>query len=212
MSIITVATSKGGGGKTTVAQVLLGSLARAGHKVAAFDADYNHTLANWVEVFAPDPIECRAELDETKLVSLAGELEEGHDLVVIDTAGAAAQLTVFAIGCSDLVIIPIQASSSDVVEAIKTINLVKSASEMVRRAITARVLFTDYQPHTNICAHTEREVGKYGLPMLRSRLNRLVAFKEMTFTGEVPAGGTAGAQVRALLDELKELDVLPFLR
>ena len=89
MSIITIATSKGGAGKTTLAQVILGTLAGRGHQVAAIDADYNHTLADWVRTFASYPIDMHHELDETKIVPLAGELEEKNDLVVIDTAGAA---------------------------------------------------------------------------------------------------------------------------
>ena len=205
-----MATSKGGAGKTTVAQALLGTLARHGHRVAAIDADFNHTLSSWVSTFAAYPIDARAELDETRIVPLAAELEEKHDLVVIDTAGAATQATVFAIGTADLV--PIQLSSSDIVEAIKTVKLVKSASGMTRRNISARVIFTDYQPNTNIATHTEAEVRRYELPALDTKLNRLVAFKEMTFTGEVPHGGAAGVQVNMLLKEIKALGALPFLK
>jgi hypothetical protein len=55
-------------------------------------------------------------------------------------------------------------------------------------------------------------VRRYELPALDTKLNRLVAFKEMTFTGEVPHGGTAGVQVNMLLKELKALGALPFLK
>ena len=60
------------------------------------------------------------------------------------------------------------------------------------------VVFTDYQPNTKIAAHTEGEVARYGLPTLTTKVTRLVAFKEMTFTGEMPAGGAAGG----IVDEL----------
>ena len=172
MSIITVATSKGGAGKTTVAQVLLGALVEQGYRVAAIDADFSRTLANWCETFSRYPVTCRAELNETKIVPTAGELEEGHDVVVIDTAGSATQATVFAIGCADVVLVPVQASSADVIEAIKTMRLIESAAKMVRREIPARVVFTDYQPYTNVSAHTEGEVEKYGLTMLRAKGRR----------------------------------------
>lgn len=210
MTIITMATSKGGAGKTTIAELLIGSLADRGHRVAAIDADLNRTLTNWVEVFSNRPVTMKAETDETEIVPLATALEEGHDLVVIDTSGAAARATVFAIGCSDLVLVPVQLSSSDVVEAIKTVKLVKSASEMTKRDIPARVVFTDYQPNTKIATHTEGEVAKYGMPALATKVTRLVAFKEMTFTGEMPAGGAAGAIVDELLRELKAIGALPF--
>jgi chromosome partitioning protein len=212
MTIITMATSKGGAGKTTIAELLLGSLADRGHRVAAIDADLNRTLANWVEVFSNRAITVKAETDETEIVPLATTLEGQHDLVVIDTAGAASRATVFAIGCSDLVLVPVQLSSSDVVEAIKTVKLVKSASEMTKREIPVHVVFTDYQPSTKIAAHTEGEVAKYGMPALATKVTRLVAFKEMTFTGEMPAGGAAGAVVDELLRELNAIGALPFYK
>ena len=179
--------------------------------MAAIDADYNHSLTDWVKSFSSYPVEVRTEADETKILPLVGELQESHDLIVIDTAGAAMQATVFAIGCADLVLIPVQLSSSDVVEAIKTAKLVKSASDMTRRTIPMRVVLTDFQPLTHIASHTESELKKCGLEVLHNRLHRLVAFKEMTFTGEVPRTGQGGAQVAALIDELASLGVLPFL-
>jgi chromosome partitioning protein len=212
MAIITMATSKGGAGKTTIAQLLLGALADRGHRVAAIDADLNRTLVNWVAVFAGRPITVVAQTDETEIVSLASSLEGAHELVIIDTAGASARATVFAIGCSDLVLVPVQPSSSDVVEAIKTARLVRSASEMTRREIPARVVFTDYQPGTRIASHIEGEVTKYGLIPLATKLTRLVACKEMTFTGEVPRTGQAGALVGELIAELKGMGPLSFLQ
>jgi chromosome partitioning protein len=211
MTTITMATSKGGAGKTTIAQLLIGTLADRGHRIAAIDIDRNRTLATWVEALSRRPVTIRAETDETEIVPLATELEATHDLLVIDTAGAASRATVFAIGCADLVLVPLQPSSSDVIEAIKTIKLVRSASEMTRREIPARVVFTDYQPSTRIAVHTEGEVARYGLPTLATKLSRLVAFKEMTFTGEMPSGGAARAAVDELLTELKALGALPFI-
>jgi len=151
----------------------------------------------------------RQELDETAIVPIAGELEARQDLVVIDTAGAAMQATVFAIGCADLVLIPVQLSSADVIEAVKTMRLVESAATMTNREITARIVLTDYQPFTNIAAHTESELAKSGVHVLPTKLKRLVGFKEMTFTGEVPMTGPAGEVVRRLTADLSDLNVWP---
>ena len=64
MSIITIATSKGGAGKTTLAQVIIGTIARRGFKVAAIDADFNHSLADWVNTFRPEGVMVETELNE----------------------------------------------------------------------------------------------------------------------------------------------------
>jgi chromosome partitioning protein len=209
MSIITIATSKGGAGKTTIARLILGRLALDGLPVAAVDADFNHTLTDWVRAASKHPIAIEHELDETRIVPLVESLHEAHDVVVIDTAGAATQATIFAIGCADLVLVPCQASSADIVEAIKTMNLIKSASLMMKRAVAARVVLTGYQPNTNISTHVEAEIAKANLPLMRTRLNRLVAFQEMSFTGIVPTSGIAGAQCANFIEEIADLGGIP---
>jgi chromosome partitioning protein len=209
VSIITIATTKGGAGKTTLARVILGRSAQSGLRAAALDADFNHTLTDWVTTAAKYPITVRHELDETKIVPLVSELDEAHDVVVIDTAGAASQATIFAIGCADLVLVPVAPSSADIVEAIKTVNLIKSASQMMRKEIPTCVVLTAVQPGTNIAEHIEKEVTKAGLPVLSTRLHRLVAFQEMSFTGIPPATGLAGVQCSNFLYDLEVLGGLP---
>ena len=209
MSIITIATSKGGAGKTTIARLILGRLALDGLPVAAVDADLNHTLTDWVRAASKHPIAVEHELDETRIVPLVESLHETHDVVVIDTAGAATQATIFAIGCADLVLVPCQTSSADIVEAIKTMNLIKSAALMMKRSVAARVVLTGYQPNTNISTHVEGEIAKANLPLMRTRLNRLVAFQEMSFTGIVPTTGIAGVQCANFIDEIASLGGIP---
>lgn len=210
MSIITVATSKGGAGKTTVAQLIAGRVAEKGYRVAVIDADYNHSLSDWLRRFEAYPITVVTELDETKIIPLAERLAETHDLVVIDTAGAATQATVFAIGCADLVLIPCQLSSADIVEASKTHQLVQSAASMTRQEIVVSVVLTDYQPKTIIAGHVEEELKAFGLQVLPTRLYRLVAYKEMTFSGKLPKSGLASELVDSMLDDIANRGGLPF--
>ncbi len=210
MSIITVASGKGGCGKTTISEIILGLLAREGYAVAGIDTDINQTLAKWGTEISDVRIDARAETNETRIVPLAAELEERCDLVVIDTAGAAAQATVFAIGCADLVLIPTQLSSADLIEGMRMRELVVSASQMTKREIPHRLILTDYQPKTNVAQHVERLIEENQLPVMATKLNRLVAFKEMTFTGEVPATEKAGFLAAAFVRELAALGALPF--
>lgn len=209
MSIITVATTKGGAGKTTLCRLILARMAMSGFSVAAIDADLNHTLTDWVTTSAKHTITVHHELNETKIVPLVSELQNLHDLVLIDTAGAASQATIFAIGCADLVLVPISPSSADIVEGIKTMNVIKSASMMLKREVLARIVLTAVQPGTNIADHIEGEVIKAQLPTLKTRLHRLVAFQEMSFTGIAPTTGVAGHQTTSFLEDLRCLGGLP---
>jgi chromosome partitioning protein len=209
VSIIAIATSKGGAGKTTLARLLVGLLSQCGYKVAAVDTDFNHTLTDWVNTLSNYPVTAEHELDETKLVPLIAQLHDTHDVVVIDTAGAASQATIFAIGCADLVLVPVQTSSADVVEAIKTMNLIKSAGLMMKRNVLARVVLNAHQPNTNLSAHIEKELIKAKLPVMKAKLQRLVAWQEMSFTGIVPMTALAGVQGRNFVEEIEEFGALP---
>lgn len=212
MSIITMATSKGGAGKTTVAQMIIGAVHQFGYSVGVIDSDPNCTLSNWLADCSEMEIEARQIQDESIIVNEARKLERKHDLVVIDTAGARSQATIFAIGCADLVMIPVQLSNSDVIEAVKTHKLVASAGEMAGREISSRVVFTDYTPKTNIAKRVKKQIKKHDIPTMSTRLHHLVAFKELTFTNKVPKKGTAGAQGQLLVQEIYDLGYLPFMQ
>lgn len=212
MSIITMATTKGGAGKTTVAQMILGAVHNFGYSVGVVDTDVNKTLSCWLDNNTSMAIDCVAVSDEDKIVSTAKKMERKHDLVIIDTAGVRNQATIFAIGCADLVLIPVQLSNSDAIEAIKTHRLVASTSAMVNREIEARVVYTDYTPKTNIAKQVRKKIRKHELSVMKTRLHHLVAYKELTFTGKVPKKGTAGAQGQLLVQEISDLGYLSFMR
>lgn len=211
MSIITMATTKGGAGKTTVAQMIIGTVHQLGYSIGVIDCDANCSLSNWLNEISDMAVDVQKVHDESKIVSEARKMNRKHDLVIIDTAGAQSQATLFAIGCADLVLIPVQLSNSDVIEAIKTHNLVLSAGELAGREIPHRVVYTDYTPKTNIAKEVRKKIRKNGLVAMDTRLHHLVAFKELTFTGKIPKKGTAGAQGQLLVQEVFQMGHLPFM-
>lgn len=210
MAVLSMCSSKGGSGKTTIAQLIIGVMRQRGYSVAAIDGDVNQTLSTWLKTFAKLDVDCRTIDDENDMIEQAQELEQKHDVVVIDTAGARNQATLYAIGVSDLVLIPVQLSSANVIEAVKTYRTVENAAKLVKREVPGRVVFTDYTPKTNIAKHIKNEVKDVGLPAMKTKLHRLVAFQELSY-GTVPRIGKAGAQAQLLVDEMHAMGVLPFM-
>src|SRR5437870_1827645 len=106
--IITLASSKGGVGKSTTAASLAGALAYAGNRVHIIDLDNNHTVWRWlgnaksrhsISVYEADP----QDLTE-HLANIAGEA--APDVTLIDIAGTYERALTVAIARAHLTIIP----------------------------------------------------------------------------------------------------------
>ena len=190
MSTITLATTKGGAGKTTVAQMIIGAIHQRGYTIGVIDTDENTTLSRWLSK-SDMAIEAKVVLDESQVVEEIRKLGRKYDCVIVDTPAGYSQSTVFAMGCSDLVLIPLQLSQADVVEAEKTYRIARSTGQMTGNKIDTRLVYTNYVPKTKIAKKVRRAVSDLGLPAMKTRLHHLVAYKDLTFSGRIPRKGTA---------------------
>ncbi|MGE0624341.1 MAG: AAA family ATPase [Pseudomonadales bacterium] len=211
MSIITLATTKGGAGKTTVAQMIIGAIHQRGYTIGVIDTDENTTLSRWLAKSSM-AIEAKVVLDESQVVEEIQKLRRKYDCVVVDTPAGYSQSTVFAMGSSDLVLIPLQLSHADVTEAEKTYRIARSTSQMTGNRIDTRLVFTNYVPKTKIAKKVRRAVSDLDLPAMKTRLHHLVAYKDLTFSGKIPKKGTAGAQGQLLVQEIFDMGHLPFMQ
>ena len=213
-SILTVASTKGGAGKTTIIMALAGALAAEGLHVAVVDADPNRAYASWAsEAYEGVKIEVRAEADETRLANAIDELAPKADIVLIDTAGFGNRAALLAIAAADAVLVPCTPSRADIEQAAKTLQLVEGAARASRRAIPARVVPSRIKITTAVSKHAMAELDAADLPRTTAMVSDRVAFAEMTFSGRVPPAGTdAGQEVSNLIRELRELGWLPEMR
>lgn len=204
MSIVTVASSKGGPGKTTVCMVLAGRLAQEGLKVAAVDADPAQAFMRWTRTYEGAPLfAVEAEADEARLAHLIHARSQSADVVLVDTAGFGNRAATVAMTGADAVLIPSLFGEADVTEAENTVRLVAGLSQAARRSIPVGVLLNRVK-RTQLARHVMREIEAADLPLLTSTLGDLVAYGEMTFSGRVPAHGVAGDEIARLVAELRE--------
>ena len=108
MGILTIASSKGGPGKTAVCMVLAGRLAHEGLKVAAVDADPARAFLRWAtQTYEGSPLSAvEAEADEARLAHLIHALRQTTDVVLVDTAGFGNRAATVAMTSADAVLIP----------------------------------------------------------------------------------------------------------
>ena len=206
MTIITVASSKGGPGKTTLSQLIVGTLASQGIAVTALDADPTAGLSRWAAKLYEGPaFACHHEPDEAKLAHLIHRTAREAE-VVVDTAGFGNRAATVAMTAADGVLIPMVPGEGDVTEAARTVELVAGVASAARREIPARVVLNRVRSATALSKHAAAEAA--ALPRLAATLSDLVGYGEMGFSGRMPTG-KAGIEATALLNELRALGWLP---
>jgi chromosome partitioning protein len=207
VTIITIASSKGGPGKTTLTQLIVGTLAIEGVNVAALDADPTGGLSRWAgRLYEGPPFACHHEAEDARLAHLIHRVAQGAEVVVVDTAGFGNRAATVAMTAADGVLIPMVPGEGDVTEAARTVELVAGVASAARRDIPSRVMLNRVRSSTALSKHAAAEAAS--LPKLNTCLSDLVAYGEMGFSGRMPTG-KAGAEVAALIVELRTLGWLP---
>lgn len=208
MSVLTVATQKGGAGKTLICQVLA-SLLAADIRVVAIDADPTGALSRWAaRAYEGPAFETFAEADETRLAHLIAAKADIADLILVDTAGFGNRAATVAMTSADAVLVPSLVGEADITEAERTVALVAALARAARRDIPVRVLLNRVK-RTTLARHASTEMKAAGLPRLAATLSDLVAYGELTYSGKLVDKGAACTEVVALIRELRTLGWLP---
>jgi chromosome partitioning protein len=204
MSVLTVATQKGGAGKTLLCQVLASTLAPE-MRVVAIDADPTGALSRWAgRAYEGPPFESFAEADETKLAHLIAAKVDAADLVLVDTAGFGNRAATVAMTSADAVLVPSLVGEADVTEAERTVGLVAALARAARRDIPVKVILNRVK-RTTLARHALAEMTTAGLPRLEATLSDLVAYGELTYSGTLADKSPAAVEVGALIKELRQL-------
>jgi chromosome partitioning protein len=173
-------------------------------RVTCIDADPNRTLAQVLRLTDDPHIIC-VESDSDRLLTDLRQAQPVSDLIVIDLEGTANQAMLYAAGKSDLVLVPAQPSRFDVVEAVKTIGVVRKAADLVGREIAHRVVLSRTPVlRQRVADHSRTQFVRADLPLLPVELVQRAAFQSMTYTGMPPwrqdGGEQAAANVASLTD------------
>jgi chromosome partitioning protein len=187
-SVWCLTTPKGGAGKTTLALVLAGELARLGKTVSIIDADPNAPLKVWYDKGnAPANITVIVDSDENGGTIRANILEarKTSEFVIVDTEGTNNTRSTFAIGSSDLVIIPMQSSPEDLRHAVRALEFTRQVGGM--RGTTIPAILVRTRSNGAITDAIEKEIDaamiKGQFEQCPVRLLEKAAFRAIVFYG-----------------------------
>lgn len=220
MPVIAFASSKGGAGKTTSAIITATTLAR-NYQVTVIDTDPAGRLISWSRK-RPLPLELNAlsSRGERFIHEEIAQAKSRSDFVVLDLEGAATRLNAYAMGESDLVIIPMGDEQPDAEGAIETLAQLALEARAMRREIPVRILFC--RTRTAVKSRLEKSLNaqvRDKIGSFHEELNQRTAFSSLHSLGgtlyeldPVEIGGLRKAQENAqrFCDEL--LGVVDWIR
>lgn len=124
---ISVASLKGGSGKTTTCINLAAAFADQGKSVLVVDADPQASANDWAAV-RNENLEMPFSLVQAARHTLHRDINDmlkGRDIAIIDTPPRTSAITVSALSASDVIVIPIQPSNYDIWAAEQTLEKIE---------------------------------------------------------------------------------------
>ena len=217
MPIVTVASPKGGAGKSTASVILGTELAYAGAEVTILDCDPNRSITIWAErAKLPERVVVRADVGESDIVRTIKQQDSDGRVVIVDLEGVASRLVSRAISQADLVLTPMRATTLDATIGVRALALVAEEEEALGRRIRHAVVFTmtraiKSKQHTAIQASLKGQ----GVDVIQPPLMERSAFSALfEFGGDLrtippqgkmgPAVENAAAFAKAVYDRLVE--------
>jgi chromosome partitioning protein len=203
-SIITVATMKGGSGKSTVASCLAVHWQLKGRRPTIIDADPQCSIARLAKrerALGGVPV---VEDATEQAGKTARHLAAGSGPVIIDTPGFRSETTLACLAASDFVLVPVKPSPFDVDRMLDTLNILINGVSGWRPVF--RCLLTQTTRDSVIAKHIRAELAEAGLPLLASEMTNRVVYAEAALWGATPSltdrAGPAARDIAAIADEV----------
>lgn len=208
--IITLASLKGGSGKTSLSVHLAHEIALAQRRCLLVDADPQASASTWAAARDEKPPFSVVGMARDTLHRELPDLLASYDHAVIDTPPRTSKLTGSAIVSSDLVLIPVQPSSYDVWAASETVDLVEK-TQAIKPDLKAAFVVNRAINRTVISRDVLDALKDYPFPVLPTIIAQRVAIAESSggyTVMEIEPSGTAAREFKRLAkDVLKLMEV-----
>jgi chromosome partitioning protein len=203
-TIITVATMKGGSGKSTVASCLAVHWHLRGRQPTLVDADPQRSIMRLAgrERALGGVAVIEDATDEA--ANTARRLAASGSLVIIDTPGFRSRTALDCLAAADFVLVPVKPSPLDVDRMLDTLGSLTNRPG--GRHSQVRCVLTQTTRDSVIARHIRDELAAAGLPVLNSEIVNRVAYPEAMLWGATPSliswKGPAAREIAAMADEV----------
>lgn len=189
MATISIASDKGGPGKTTTALLLGTELALDGYKVGLIDTDVNQQAAAFGKKADIPGLTVVGDVKEDTILAALRKAEAENEIVLVDLPGGSSTLALKAMHRSHFVLVPSQASLPDVKAAMKTLAQIDDAQELARSQIARAIIWTRVLSgfESRSARHVRQSVeAETRIPIFKTAIMERAAYRELHITGRVP--------------------------
>ncbi|SMG62217.1 plasmid partitioning protein [methanotrophic bacterial endosymbiont of Bathymodiolus sp.] len=205
--IIAVLNQKGGAGKTTLATNLSRALQENNKRVLLIDSDPQGSARDW-NAAGDGEIVSVIGLDRPTLSKDIQSIKENSDWIVIDGAPQIAELSVSAIKCADVILIPVQPSPYDVWACEDLVDVIKARQEVTEGSPKAAFVISRAIKNTQLSKEISDALKDYDLPVFENYTSQRVIYAKSAAVGstvlDIESGNEAAKEILAIRDELVE--------
>lgn len=205
--VVTIASLKGGSGKTTLASCLAVHWHLGGLRPLLVDADPQRSVVRLAERdLALGGLDILEQADKNVWSTIKTQSAR-HGVTIVDTPGFDSDITVAALAVADLVLIPVKASPLDVDRMMDTVKTLMSGTQ--GWAPTFRCVLSQTTRGSVISRHIRAELEESGFPLLLNDMPNRVAYAEAGLFGATPSliapDGPAAQDIAAIALEAEAL-------
>lgn len=206
-TIVAILNQKGGAGKTTISTNLGRALQKGGRKVLIVDSDPQGSARDW-HAAGNGALITVVGLDRPTLDKDIKAITNGYDWILIDGAPQLVNMSVAAIKCADVVLIPVQPSPYDIWAAEDLVDVIKERQKITDGQPRTAFIISRQITNTTLGKEVREALSGYDLPVFKHGTFQRVIYAKTAATGssvlDNEPNGDAAKEIQLLTNELKE--------
>lgn len=206
--IISILNQKGGVGKTTLAVNLARYFYKKNQKTLLVDSDSQGSALNWHERSSGELLDmvCLSKNTFEKDIRM---FVDGYEYIFIDGVPRVSPLTICAIRCSDVILIPVQPSPYDIWATEEIVRHAKDRQQITNGKLKTAFIVSRKIINTNIGKEIINQLSEMQLPTFTNGTCQRVAYatsveKGITVLDGEYYGTDAFNEIEAICKELEE--------
>lgn len=210
MTIVAVLNQKGGSGKTTLSTNIARALQKGGNKVLLVDSDPQGSARDW-HAASNGALVPVIGLDRPTLDKDIKAVLQGYDWIIIDGAPQLVDMSVAAIKCADIVLIPVQPSPYDIWASEDLVDVIKERQKIANGQPKAAFVISRQITNTILGKEVREALNGYEMPIFKCGTFQRITYAKTATSGstviDVEPSSEAAKEITLIINELKEFAI-----